>query len=179
MSQEKLLYIVLGVGAAFLIFITVKDLIKKPKNLVDKDTDTAKASAGSHSQVLSLKLQAYERMVLLVDRLTPQNLISRLYTSGMTVNDMHQVLVHTIKTEFEHNITQQIYVSAASWDAVKTMKDQTIALIHHVAASFPGDAPALELNKKLLELFSQTQDGATASDIVSSILNDEAKKIMV
>lgn len=173
-STQQLLYIVITVGAIALVYMTIKDMLKKPKA-------TAPIAGGSpspvvNSAILPLQLQAYERLVLLVDRISPQNLISRTYQSGLSAVDMQILLVQQIKAEFEHNIAQQIYVSPAAWDAVKTLKEQTIGIINQVASTLPTDAPALELNRQILEVFLQA--GAAPSDLAAQILNAEAKKLM-
>src|SRR6516225_9007725 len=71
-----------------------------------------------------LQLQAYERLILLVDRIALPNVISRTSAAGLSARDMQIVLTQTIRTEFEYNVTQQIYVSHESWEAVRNLKDQ-------------------------------------------------------
>ncbi|MFX8071243.1 hypothetical protein ABTK88_19155, partial [Acinetobacter baumannii] len=73
-----------------------------------------------------LQLQAYERLTLLVDRITLPNLISRLNNPDFSAQEMQVLLTQTIKQEFDYNITQQIYVSAESWEAVKNLKEQNM-----------------------------------------------------
>ncbi|GAA0545379.1 DUF7935 family protein [Chitinophaga japonensis] len=174
-SSQTLLYIVITIGAIALVYMTIKDLLRKPGK---QEPDTAGSGDGRSAQsaVLPLQLQAYERLVLLVERINPQSLISRVYQPEMTVVDMQISLVQTIKAEFDHNISQQIYVSPAAWETVKTLKEQTITLINQIATQLPPDAPAKELNKQILETFLQS--GESPSDVAAQILNAEAKKIM-
>ena len=73
---------------------------------------------------IQLRLQAYERLTLFVDRIALPNLISRVNEPGASVREMQVLLTQNTKQEFEHNITQQIYVSADAWTAVKNLKDQ-------------------------------------------------------
>jgi len=155
--------------------MTIKDLIRKPGKQDNNAADSGGKSAQS-AAVLPLQLQAYERLVLLVERINPQSLISRVYQPELTVVDMQISLVQTIKAEFDHNISQQIYVSPAAWETVKTLKEQTITLINQIATQLPADAPAKELNKQILETFLQS--GESPSDLAAQILNAEAKKIM-
>ncbi|NIG57667.1 hypothetical protein [Chitinophaga sp. Cy-1792] len=173
MNTEKLLYLVLALGAVYMVYTTVKDIIKKPA--ADADGQPALATSGA-TTILPLQLQAYERMALYVDRITPQSLIGRLYQQGMTATDMQLVLVQNIKAEYEHNVTQQIYVSTQTWEAVKSLKDQTISVINQVAISLPQEAQAMDLNKQVLEVFMAA--GASPADLVAQIINSEAKKIM-
>jgi threonine/homoserine/homoserine lactone efflux protein len=170
-SSQQLLYIVIIIGAIVLAYMTVKDLIRKPgRQKSNEETDSG------NSPVLPLQLQAYERLVLLVERINPQNLITRVFQPNFMVVDMQIALVQTIKAEYEHNISQQIYVSTAAWEAVRTLKEQSIILINQIASQLPQDAPAMELNKQVLETFLQT--GESPATLAARILNAEAKKIM-
>ncbi len=174
-STQQLLYIVITIGAIALVYMTIKDLIGK-KGKKEEEPGTAGPATGNSAAVLPLQLQAYERLVLLVERINPQSLISRLHMPEATVVDMQIALVQTIKAEFDHNIAQQIYVSPAAWETVKTLKDQSITLVNQLASQLPQDAPARELNVRILEAFLQA--GESPSELASQILNAEAKKIM-
>lgn len=175
MDTQKLLYIVLALGAGYMIYSTAKDLIKKKPSKEPGEPATSNNNSNS-STILPLQLQAYERMALYVERISPQSLISRIYQPGMTTVDMQLAMVQQIKAEYDHNVTQQIYVSTQTWDAIKTLKEQTISVINQVAATLPPDAPAMELNKQLLEVFAEA--GASPSELVAQIINTEAKKLM-
>lgn len=175
-SSQTLLYIVITIGAIALVYMTIKDLIKKPGKQGTSDEGQQPANTGASAAVLPLQLQAYERLVLLIDRINPQNLISRIYQPELTVVDMQIAMVHTIKAEFDHNISQQIYVSPTAWETVKTFREQSITIINQIAAQLPQDAPAKELNKQILEAYLQS--GESPAELAAQILNAEAKKIM-
>jgi hypothetical protein len=170
-SSQELLYIVLGIGVAALLYPTLRDLFKKPNA-----KKTSADDASSHHISLPLKLQAYERLTIYIDRMAPQNLINRLHQSDITVVDMQIHLVSAIKGEFEHNVSQQIYVSKRAWEAVKTVKDQTIALINQVAGKLPPDASGKELNRNVLKAFLDLSQ--TPHDLAQAILQEEAQRIM-
>lgn len=129
------------------------------------------------SDTRSLRLQAYERLVLLTERIALPNLISRLAQPGISALEMKLVLLDNIKQEFDYNSTQQLYVSDVAWDTLRNLKEQNLSLIHQVSASLPPDASGAELNKRLLELLMQ-QPGAPLHEIVSKTLNQEAKTLM-
>jgi hypothetical protein len=126
---------------------------------------------------IALRLQAYERLVLLTERIALPNLISRLNQPGISAFEMKVILTENIKHEFDYNTTQQLYVSPVSWDAVRNLKEQSIMLVNQVAASLPETASASELNKKILEVMMSQKEGPL-HDIVLKSLNYEAKKIM-
>lgn len=124
-----------------------------------------------------LRLQAYERLVLLTERIALPNLISRLNQQGVSAIEMKMALVENIRQEFDYNSTQQLYVSQVSWDAVRNLKEQNIMVVNQVAASLPPEASGTDLNKKILEVIMSQPNGAL-HDLVLEGLNFEAKKIM-
>jgi hypothetical protein len=124
-----------------------------------------------------LKLQAYERLILLADRIALPNLISRCNQSGLNVREMQNLLVQTIRQEFDHNITQQIYVSPEAWDAIRNLKEQNLLIINQVSSFLPEAASGQDLNKALLEMVMQNPK-ASLHHIVSDALSFEAKKVL-
>lgn len=78
---------------------------------------------------LPIRLQAYERMTLFLERISPGKLLFRVKPTGTEANLYEQLLIKTIEQEFEHNLAQQIYISGDSWDYIKTAKNATIGII--------------------------------------------------
>lgn len=142
-----------------------------------------KASQGIKEEVQSdqrtkeLQLHAYERLILLTERIALPNLISRMNIPGLAVAEMQTLLTGTIRQEFDHNITQQMYVSPEAWSAVKNLKDQNIHIVNQVASYLPADASGIDLNRSLLEMLVQNPKSAL-HDVVSEVLSFEAKKVM-
>ncbi len=126
---------------------------------------------------LPLQLQAYERLVLLSDRISIPNLVSRTNDPQMTAREMQRVLVENIKQEIEYNTSQQIYVSPIAWNAVQNLKDQNLLIINQISNVLPPDASASDLNKQLLEVIMAQKEKALHT-IVLEALNIEAKKVM-
>jgi hypothetical protein len=124
-----------------------------------------------------LKLQAYERLVLLCERISLPSLISRVSQPGLSAREMQLFLIESIKQEYEYNTTQQIYVSPTAWEAVKSLKDQNMLIINQLANVLPPDAKASDLNKQLLEVILSQQEKALHT-IVLETLNFEAKQLM-
>lgn len=151
---------------SFYCFYLVNELRKKK----------AKTDTDSHS-TRPLQLQAYERLVLLAERLAIPNLVSRVNQAGLSLRQMQQLLLDSIKQEYEYNTTQQIYVSPVAWEAVKNLKDQNMLIINQCAASLPPEASGIDLNRRLLEFMMASKKGAL-HEIVLEALNFEAKKIM-
>lgn len=124
-----------------------------------------------------LRLQAYERLVILCERISLPNLISRVSQPDLSARDMQFMLVENIKQEFEYNASQQIYVTQAAWEAVRNLRDQTLLIINSIAKTLSSEARAHDLNKGLLEAILN-QENAALHTYTLSLLNEEAKKIM-
>jgi len=124
-----------------------------------------------------LQLQAYERLTLLTDRIALPNLVNRLNQPGLSVREMQSLLSQSIRQEFEHNSTQQIYVSPEAWDAVRNLKEQNLLVVNQVATFLPETATGLDLNKSILELTMQNPK-ASLHNVVAEALSYEAKKLM-
>ena len=140
-----------------------------------KNGEPAKAQGNYNS--VPLQLQAYERLVLLTERISLPNLISRTSQPQLSAKEMQLQLIENIKQEFEYNATQQIYVSPVAWEAVRNLRDQNMLIINQVTNVLPPDATASELNKQLLEVIMKQEDAALHT-IVLNALNFEAKKLM-
>jgi hypothetical protein len=86
-------------------------------------------------------------------------------------------MIQTVETEFEYNVSQQLYVSTAAWDAVKRLKEQNIFIINQLAVMLPANASAKELAGKITE-FLASDENASLQQIVSTLINNEAKMLM-
>ncbi len=125
---------------------------------------------------LRLKLQAYERLIVFIERMSMRNLIPRIYDSSMTVRDMQQSIIINVKAEFDHNLSQQIYVSKNVWETVKGVKEQELQMVNSLAATLNPDAPARDLHARILEVTSQTEELPT--DMALKIINEEVKMVL-
>lgn len=126
---------------------------------------------------LRLRLQAYERLVLFIERINPRLLIPRLYDSSMTVRDLQLAIIITIRTEFEHNLAQQIYVSKNVWDTVRSVKEQELNMVNNIASTLNPEASAKELHGKILD-YILTVDGELPTDVALHIINEEVRRVM-
>ena len=139
-----------------------------------KDTSTTPSDSFS---TRPLQLQAYERLVLLCERMALPNLISRLSQPGFSAKEMQVFLIETIKQEYEYNASQQIYVSRQAWEAVRNLKDQSMLMINTIAKTLAPDAKASELNRQIIENIMH-EEKAALHTYATDTLNAEAKKIM-
>ena len=101
--------------------------------------------------VLPNRLQAYERMTLFLERISPQNLLIRLSGPGMTANQFHQLLLSEIRSEYNHNVSQQIYMSQDVWNYIINAKEDLIVSINDAASEVNMESSSIDLSKKIFE----------------------------
>ena len=164
--EESTLSIIISVLALLIALFALFGSKEKPVETTGADPSTK-----------PLKLQAYERLVILCERISLPNLISRVNQPDFSAREMQFMLVENIKQEFEYNASQQIYVSQQAWEAVRNLRDQSLLIINSIGKTLPADARANDLNKGLLEAIIN-QENAALHTMALATLNDEAKKIM-
>ncbi|MEY2799180.1 MAG: hypothetical protein RI934_168 [Bacteroidota bacterium] len=105
----------------------------------------------NQNNLLPLRLQAYERLTIFIERINPSAMILRTHVNGLSAREFHQVLVQDIRAEFDHNVAQQMYVAPQTWTMIKTTKEDTINLINFAYNSLPKEATSVELSKQIFE----------------------------
>jgi hypothetical protein len=122
----------------------------------------------NQQMITPLRLQAYERMILFLERMSPESLIIRVNKPGFTCLQLHNELLNAIRTEYEHNQSQQIYVSTAAWEMLKIARGRTIQLINAMTEKVEKDSPSINLSKAILESLVD-QDKAPVADAIGFI----------
>lgn len=102
--------------------------------------------------ITPIRLQAYERLALYLERISPSSLIFRSMRPELNSIQFQSVLLKNIRDEFEHNLSQQIYVSSETWEMIKNAKEEIVKLINTASAQVQVEDPAIELSKKIFEL---------------------------
>ena len=141
----------------YAMYLTTKSFLDREmtQKLVDiklKNTD----------MVLPIRLQAYERICLFLERITPNNLIIRLNQSNYSAREFQQVLLSEIRQEYNHNVTQQVYVSDEVWELVASAKEGVISTINQAAESIDDEARSIDLAKRIFEITMEKQADPTA-----------------
>ena len=170
-------YLLIAIIFALLVAGALIFLFLKQRKEVKATPVAPPADAAGSIPSRQMQLSAYERLILLTDRIALPNLIARMNTPGLSARDMQSLLTQSIRQEFEHNITQQIYVSAEAWDVIRNYKEQNLLIVNQVSTFLPEDATGSDLNRALLDLFVQNPK-ASLQNVVSEALSYEAKKLM-
>jgi len=122
---------------------------------------------------LPLRLQAYERTVLFLERIQPSNLVMRLQKSEMTVQELQLTLVRTIRDEFDYNLSQQVYMSPTAWEMIKNAREESIALINRASTQLSPQDGSAALVKAIFDISLENENLATAAAL--NYVKDEAR----
>jgi hypothetical protein len=135
---------------ALIVFLTSYFLLK---NMIRNDQDKRRQELilQNSRTVTPIKLQAYERIVLFLERISLESMLIRVSTNDMTAAQLHSILLSTIRSEFEHNLSQQIYMSHQAWEIVRNARSNMIKIINSEAEKMPQNATGMALSKQLLE----------------------------
>jgi predicted AlkP superfamily phosphohydrolase/phosphomutase len=153
--------------AVYLMVTTMltKDFEKKVLDLRQKNQDL----------VLPIRLQAYERVVLFLERISLHNLILRVNNPMFTVIDLQQQMLQEIREEFGHNLSQQVYMTDEAWDVTRNAMEEIIGLINTSAQQLSPEAPGIELAKKIFEQQMNAQVDPISRAL--KIVKDEIRQV--
>ena len=135
---------------ALLVLLTSWILIR---NLLKNDQERRRQELilQNSRTVVPIKLQAYERIVLFLERITLESMLVRISSPEMTAGQLHSALLTTIRSEFEHNLSQQIYMSHQAWEVVRNARSNMIKIINSEFEKMSANAKGMEFSKRLLE----------------------------
>ena len=105
-----------------------------------------------NKKALPMRFQAFERLTVFLERITPNQLVLRVKPGNMSLGAYRKTLVDSIRQEYEYNISQQVYISDKSWNNVVSAKSQVVSMINKVTAEMDENASAGDLSRKLIEL---------------------------
>jgi len=142
----------------------------------EKDRKDLELRATHYKDALPIRLQAFERLTIFLERISPTNLLQRVNKTGMTALDLQKSLIANIRLEFEHNLSQQIYVSAETWIMIVQVKEELVGIINRVALEVPETATGKDLSRAVLEYFIST-DSVMPTQKALDTLKTEVKKI--
>jgi len=172
MELLEILKYVLPAAIVFLTsYLTIRSFLEK-----EERKHRHELNMNNNKLVTPLKLQAYERIVLFLERITPDALLVRVASNNINARQMQTFLLTTIRQEYEHNISQQIYVSPDAWEAVKTAKESITKLVNAAAMRLDDEASALDLSKLMIEMYLAVEESPTTYAIVK--IKNEIQEIL-
>jgi len=138
------------------------------RNLVLLKTENTK-------MITPIRLQAYERIILLLERITPDNLVMRLRRADVGSGEMQGILLQSIRDEYDHNMSQQLYVSDEAWELVKKAKEEVIQLIYNAGSDISDGEQGIDLCRHVLERAASIENMPTQTAIKG--LKSELRKL--
>jgi hypothetical protein len=174
--MEVLLEILKYTVPALVVFLTVWVMLRTWSQNEDK---RRKNEFNMHisDDILPVRLQAYERSILLLERISPDSMILRIGRTDYTARQLQQELLTNITSEFEHNTAQQTYISTDAWEKMKAAKNQVINLVNETAKEVKPDATGTTLGKLILERLTELT--TPPSQLAIDFLKQEVKTLFL
>ncbi|TND07147.1 MAG: hypothetical protein FD123_3292 [Bacteroidetes bacterium] len=146
-----LLKILLPAG---IVFVTCYFVVK---HFLDTETKRrlAEIRLANQNVITPVRLQAYERISIFLERVNPNSLVPRVHKQGMSARLLQSELTRVIRQEFDHNLSQQIYMSNHAWEMVKTAKEEITKLINIAATKLPDTATGADLSQMIIQISQQ------------------------
>ena len=159
---------------AIVVAVTVYFTVRKG---YEKELKKQVLDLKHHSKevITPIRLQSYERIALFLERMKPESLLLREPPLNLSAAQYRTVLLAAIRNELEHNLSQQVYVSSALWDATKKAKEETVKIINVADGKVGRDATATDLATKILEISVELKHNP--SDDALNLLRHEIKEL--
>ena len=137
-------------GGIFLALLTMYFILKKnlERFLSLKNIELNKEI---RVNLLPLRLQAHERLIIFVDRINPANMLLRVHQPDSGIAALQAAVLTEVRSEYQHNIAQQLYINASTWQVVSKLKDDTIAMINNGVQGLGNEASGMDLSKAVLD----------------------------
>ena len=178
MTGDQLYQVLLTLLPSIVLFLTAYYLLRQllgSRNSAENNQIMAEAKREDRKQTLPLRLQAYERLTLFLERIAPGALVFRVHKNNMTARMLHAELLATVREEFEHNVTQQVYVSDRAWQQVKMAKEETLRIINIAAEGLGDTANGTALSQRVFETAGKLSHLPTQQAIAA--LKEEVRKL--
>lgn len=162
---------------AFLVGLTayslVKTLLNHQTELRDLELSLQKTELAykMRNETLPLRLQAYERLVLYLERIAPSSLLSRVRQEDMTVPELQMALVMTVRAEMEHNITQQLYVSPELWGLIQVVTEEMLTVYNSLAQRMIN-ASTNDYVRAIFEYFLSNEHALPTQKAIDALKNE-------
>jgi hypothetical protein len=130
----------------YAVFLVVRSFIAKEIDMKKLDV-----RGRTLETILPIRLQAYERITLFLERISPQNLLIRVNAPGLPAREFQKLLLDEIRNEYNHNVSQQVYMSEEVWQVVKNAKEDLVLVINEAASQVPAESTSIDLAKRIFE----------------------------
>ncbi|MFC5285166.1 hypothetical protein [Pedobacter alpinus] len=167
---DVLKYTLSGLFVFFAAYFLLKNQFDTYYNLKELEYKTLVVK-----DILPLKLQAYERLTLFIDRINPSNLLIRLHQPGMTAREIQSAIISEIRAEYQHNISQQLYISTTAWNIISRVKEDTLSIVKHAVTNLHPEASAVELSKIIFAKLEGLEENPY--DLALQVMRNEIQEL--
>jgi hypothetical protein len=142
-----------------------------------KESSSAQVELKKQRQEFFLpsRVEAYQRAVLLMERIHPNSLVMRLHNPGLPARALQADFLKAIREEYDHNVAQQLFVSPQAWNLVKNSKEETIKIINMAGNQMTETSTGMDLSAKIFEIVAEV--GEMPSEITVSYLKKELQEL--
>jgi len=165
-------FMIIGLGS-LAAWILISYYFKLKKQYRKAGSPVNDAITESKRITLPLRLQAYERTVLFLERIQPTNLVMRVQKPEMSVMELQLALVRTIRDEFDYNLSQQVYMSPTAWEMIKNAREESISIINRASTQLNTQDSSSSLVKAIFDISLENENLATAAAL--NYVKDEAR----
>jgi len=123
----------------------------------ERDNKQLDIAMKAQNATLPVRFQAYERLILLMERTAPFKLLSRFSSEDLTVPEYQLILITAIRQELDHNLTQQLYISVEGWAVIRSAIEELIGIINTLAKQLPNEASGRDLANLIIEYFKDAE----------------------
>lgn len=166
--------IIAGILPAGVVFLTISLFLKKQE---EKEIRNLKIELKKERQQYFLpnRLESYQRMIVLMERIHPNSLVMRIHNPGLPSSAFQAELLASIREEFDHNVAQQLFISPSAWNMVKNAKDETVKIINIAGNQTTPASTATDLASKIFEIVGEV--GTLPTSIAADYLRNEFQEL--
>ncbi|MCT4560095.1 MAG: hypothetical protein N4A41_01855 [Crocinitomicaceae bacterium] len=173
--MDLFLQIIIAIVPAAIVFMTTALFLKKQE---EREVKALRIKLKQERQEFFLpnRMEAYQRVILFLERIHPNSLVMRTHNPGLPARAFQSTLVSTIREEYDHNVAQQLYISPNSWNMVKEAKEETLKIINLAGNQMPETALSTDLAAKIFEIVGEV--GKLPTEIVIDAVKVEFQEML-
>lgn len=173
--MEMFWQIIVSILPAVVVFFTTALFLKKQS---EKEVRSLQIELKKERQAFFLpnRMESYQRLILLLERIHPNSLVMRLHKPGMPARVFQSELLDAIRQEFDHNVAQQLFVSPSAWTMIKNAKDETIKIINIAGNQMNDTSLSTDLAGKIFEIVAEV--GQLPGEIAEEFVKKEFQEML-
>ncbi|MFA7274155.1 MAG: hypothetical protein WC044_09810 [Crocinitomicaceae bacterium] len=173
--MDIFLQILIAVIPAAIVFLTTALFLKKQEEREVRRMQVEMSQKKKATNFLSERMEAYQRSVLLLERIHPNSLVMRIHNPALPAMVFQSELIKAVREEFEHNVTQQLFISIEAWHLLKNAKDETVKIINVAGKQMNDTSMSTDLAAKIFEIVGEV--GQLPSEIAVEYVKKEFQEL--